>query len=157
MAIDLRWDSKPFQTLTGSEVYAIAALRARVFVVEQNCVYADLDGERDFRSLHLLGWKGADLVAYLRVVPKGLRYPDVLSIGRVVSAPELRGRGLGRALMREGISRVFSASGPVPIRISAQAHLESFYASLGFAAVSGEKYLEDNILHLEMLRPGMPL
>jgi ElaA protein len=146
--VELRWHDRAFAELTVHELYAITELRERVFVVEQRCIYLDADGV-DPVSRHL--WADAageanELRAYLRLVPAGVKYREV-SIGRVIIAPEARGTGLGKELMRRGIA----AAGAVPIRIGAQAHLEKFYADLGFARV-GEPYDEDGIPHLEMVR-----
>lgn len=114
-------------------------------MVEQDCAYLDLD-DRDQEALHLCGWDGEALAAYLRVLP-----PErgEASIGRVITAPSHRGRGLGRPLMRRGMQVLRDAHGDVAIHLSAQAHLEGFYRSLGFETV-GEGYLEDGIPHLPM-------
>jgi ElaA protein len=141
------WHIRAFGELTAPELYAIVNLRERVFVVEQKCVYLDADGlDPDCR--HVWAARGADVIAYLRIVPAGVKYAE-LAIGRVVTAPEARGTGLGRELMQRGIA----AAGAVPIRIGAQAHLEAFYESLGFRRAS-EPYDEDGIAHIEMLRPS---
>jgi len=143
--VELRWHDRAFGELTVHELYAITTLRERVFVVEQRCVYLDADGV-DPASRHLWAEEVGELRAYLRLVPAGVKYREV-SIGRVIIAPEARGTGLGKELVRRGIA----AAGTVPIRIGAQAHLERFYADLGFARV-GEPYDEDGIPHLEMVR-----
>ena len=145
----MNWRWCRFEGLGVHELYDALALRVRVFVLEQG-PYQDLDG-LDRHAWHLLGHdSGGDLVAYLRVVDPGRKYEEP-SIGRVVVAPEARGRELGRALMREGISRSTLAWPRLGIRISAQARLERFYRSLGFELV-GSEYLEDGIPHIEMLR-----
>jgi ElaA protein len=143
--VTLQWHERAFDELSVAELYAILALRSRVFVVEQNCPYLDADGY-DAMSRHL--WAEADgaIHAYLRLVPPGVKFAE-LSIGRVVTAPEARGTGLGRVLMQRGLA----AAGPVPVRIGAQAHLERFYGELGFRRAS-EPYDEDGIPHIEMLR-----
>ena len=139
-----------FDELGVDNLYDSLALRSRVFVVEQNCPYLDSDGV-DRQSWHLLGRdaQGA-LMAYLRVVDPGLKYPEP-SIGRVVTAPEVRRGGAGRLLMSEGLERCLAAWPARGIRIGAQAHLEPFYGSFGFLRV-GLPYFEDNIPHLEMWR-----
>lgn len=142
----LTWHSKAFAELTPHELYAIMMLRQRVFVVEQNCVYQDADGA-DEVSQHL--WASAPdgaIHAYIRIVPAGVKFAEV-SIGRVITAPEARGTGLGRELMRRGIA----ATAGGPIRIGAQAHLEKFYGELGFVRAS-DVYDEDGIPHIEMVR-----
>ncbi len=166
----MRWVDKSFEQLTVHELYAILALRQRVFAVEQCCPYLDADGlDPDCHHLWAetsAGDPGADgaggsdsvratpgggsIIAYLRVVPSLRRFPEV-SIGRVVTAPEARGTGLGRELMRRGLLLVRSLAGPVQIRIGAQARLQRFYEEFGFARASAN-YDEDGIPHLEMLR-----
>jgi ElaA protein len=146
----MRWHWSRFAELSVDDLYDALQLRSRVFVLEQG-PYLDADG-LDRSSWHLLGRDAQGvLVACLRVVDPGHKY-DEPSIGRVVLAMALRGRGAGRALMAEGMAGCERLWPGQPIRISAQAHLERFYASLGFARV-GEPYLEDGIPHLEMLRP----
>ena len=140
------WYDEPFDALSGRQVYAITALRERVFVVEQNCVYLDADG-LDLASRHLWAENEAgEIMAYLRIMPAGAKFDEV-SLGRVITAPEARGTGLGRELMRRGLAAV----GAVPVRIGAQAHLEKFYGELGFVRAS-DIYDEDGIPHIEMLR-----
>ena len=145
----MQWHDKAFSELTVLELYAITALRERVFVVEQNCAYLDADGV-DPASRHLWTDEGvvSKIRAYCRIVPAGAKFPEI-SIGRVITAPEARGTGLGREVMRRGIA----ACGAGPIRIGAQAHLEKFYGELGFVRAS-ELYDEDGIPHIEMLRVG---
>jgi ElaA protein len=145
----VNWRWCRFEGLSVHALYEALALRSRVFVLEQG-PYQDADG-LDQHAWHLMGHNSdEDLIAYLRVVDPGRKY-DEPSIGRVVVAPEARGRELGRALMREGIARCRLAWPGRGIRISAQARLERFYRSLGFELVGGE-YLEDGIPHIEMLR-----
>jgi ElaA protein len=145
--VQLVWHDRAFAELSLPELYAIVNLRERVFVVEQRCVYLDADGlDPVARHVFAMTSGGPRVVSYLRVLPAGTRFPEV-SIGRVVVAPEVRGSGLGRELMR----RALAAHGEVAIRLAAQAHLEAFYASLGFRRAS-ELFDEDGIPHLEMLR-----
>lgn len=146
----LRWEFKTFDALTAAEVYAVLKLRSEVFVVEQNCVFLDMD-DKDQMCHHLLGYKGNLLAAYTRIVPMGVSYPDYPSIGRVITSPQARGEGLGKILMEESIQRLFSLYGHVPIKIGAQLYLKKFYESLGFVQC-GDVYDEDGIPHLPMLR-----
>ncbi len=140
-----------FEDLTLRDLYAMLQLRERVFVVEQNCPYLELDG-LDEHCLHILGRQEGIIVATTRILPPGLKYPEA-SIGRVVTSGEVRGSGVGRSLMVATIDAVAANYGPCPIRLSAQSYLIAFYESFGFARVS-EEYLEDNIPHVDMVRPG---
>jgi ElaA protein len=150
---DFFWQWSRFSELTAADLYAVVRLREAVFIVEQNCPYPDSDG-RDPNAWHLLGWSqrstGRVLVAYARIFEPGVRY-DEASIGRVVTAPEVRGTGKGRALMAEALRRVDSLMPGQPIRIAAQHRLEDFYLGLGFKTVS-DPYEEDGITHVDMLR-----
>lgn len=148
----LRWRWTRFDDLGVHDLYDALALRCRVFILEQG-PYQDPDGI-DPSAWHLLGRRGegGELVAYLRVVDPGVKYAQP-SIGRVITAGAARGTGVGRLLMSEGITRCEAAWPGRAICISAQAHLQRFYSSLGFEAVS-DPYLEDGIPHIEMLRPA---
>jgi ElaA protein len=143
----LNWLWLRFPDLGVENLYDALALRCRVFVLEQG-PYLDPDGiDRD--AWHLLGRDAAGtLLAYLRVVDPGVKYAEP-SIGRVITAPEVRGTGLGRQLVAEGMARCRAAWPGQGIRISAQTHLERFYADFGFVRVSAV-YLEDQIPHIEM-------
>jgi ElaA protein len=147
------WRYLAWGELTTDELYRLLVLRQRVFVVEQTCPYLDADGW-DARAHHL--WTddaaGAEARACLRVFAPGVKYAEA-SLGRIATAPEARGTGLGRALVAEGLARIEAAHGPVAVRIGAQKYLERFYGEVGFATVS-EAYLEDGIPHVEMVRPG---
>ena len=147
------WQWSRFSELTPADLYAVVRLREAVFIVEQNCPYPDSDG-RDPDAWHLLGWEerssGRALVAYARIFEPGLRY-DEGSIGRVVTAPDVRGTGRGRALMAEALRRFDLLAPGQPIRIAAQRRLEDFYLGLGFKTVS-DPYEEDGIIHVDMLR-----
>lgn len=144
------WIWSRFDELGVDRLYDALALRCRVFILEQG-PYLDPDG-LDRKAWHLLGLDSAGVLqAYLRVVDPGQKYAEP-SIGRVVTSPEARGSGLGRELVGQGVRRCVGAFPGQGIRISAQAHLERFYGSFGFATV-GPPYLEDGIPHLEMLRP----
>lgn len=149
----MNWICKKFEELTAQELYAILQLRNEVFVVEQNCVFQDADN-KDQQSFHLMGWEEKKLAAYTRIVPAGICYEES-SIGRVVTSPSSRRKGLGRELMIESISTLHSLfSKDSVIKIGAQLYLKKFYESLGFAQTS-DIYLEDGIEHIEMLLQGM--
>lgn len=143
----MQWDVLTFTDLTPSQLYAILRLRQQVFVVEQQCAYADIDGV-DPHAMHMLCMQGSDLLAYQRCLPPDTIYPES-SIGRIVVSPEMRGQQLGRELVRQGISYNLSHWPQCDIRISAQAHLQPFYSSLGFVA-EGSEYLLDHIPHRQM-------
>lgn len=161
LVLDWQWTS--FADLRVADLYALLQLRSAVFVVEQNCVFQDLDGA-DAQAMHLLGFaadsggglssgsaKQPQLLAYARCFPAGVKFAEA-SIGRVLTAPDARGAGLGHALMQQAIQALCTQWGAQPIRIGAQAHLADFYAAHGFVD-QGLPYLEDGIAHLEMLRP----
>jgi ElaA protein len=143
--VALAWHVRSFEQLSVRELYAIVALRQRVFVVEQACAYLDAD-DADQPSRHLWAETDGAIHAYCRLVPAGIKFAEA-SIGRVITAPQARGTGLGKELVR----RALAGLGNVPIRIGAQAHLERFYGELGFVRAS-EPYDEDGIPHIEMLR-----
>ncbi len=145
----VRWETLPFADLSVSALYEVLALRQLVFVVEQTCPYLDCDG-KDARAVHLLGRsEGGRLVAYARLFGPGGSFAE-RSIGRVVTHPDVRRQGAGKALMREAIARTRAIYGEGPIRIGAQRYLERFYGELGFT-VASEPYDEDGIPHVEML------
>ena len=145
----LSWKYKTFNDLTPQELYSILKLRSEVFVVEQNCVYLDMDN-KDEQSFHLCGWNENDLVAYARILPPGLAFEEA-SIGRVVTNPLYRKSGSGKILMHHAIEKTLGQFGVTSIKIGAQLYLLSFYTSLGFK-ISGPEYLEDGIPHIEMIR-----
>ena len=146
----INWVIKKFEELSPHELYAIMQLRNEVFVVEQNCVYQDADN-KDQESLHFMGWLNNKLIAYCRILPKGIAYPDYVSIGRVVTAPSARRNGAGKELMQHSVAQINKLYGITPIKIGAQVYLQEFYSSLGFLPTS-EIYFEDGIEHIEMIR-----
>jgi ElaA protein len=145
----LRWTEKSFLQLSGTEVYEILHLRQQVFVVEQNCAYQDADNA-DQLCWHLCGRDEQGLAAYARLVPPGLKYSEP-AIGRVITAPRLRGTGVGKLLMTQSLAHVRARFGTVAVTLSAQSHLRKFYQEFGFAD-EGQEYLEDGIPHIEMRR-----
>ncbi|MHA7131386.1 GNAT family N-acetyltransferase [Algoriphagus namhaensis] len=146
--MDYRTDIKSFAELTTAELYSILRLRAEVFVVEQDCPYQDLD-QKDQKCQHVMLYQGDDLIAYSRLVPAGLSYPEV-AIGRVITSAAVRGKGYGKILMEISIQACREIFGKGPIRLSAQVYAKDFYGALGFRA-EGEEYLEDGIPHVEMV------
>lgn len=143
--MQLRWHEREFKELSVDELYAIMALRERVFIVEQNCPYLEADG-LDPKARHVWAEAAGEIHAYLRILPAGVKFDD-LAIGRVIVTPAARGTGLGKELMRRGMA----IAGDVPIRLHAQAHLGKFYGDLGFVTTS-DVYDEDGIPHVDMLR-----
>lgn len=141
---------KVFDQLTINELYELLQLRSQVFVVEQNCVYQDVDG-KDQKALHVIGTMDGKIVAYTRCFAGG-DYFDKASIGRVVVHQDYRKHGLGYKIMEQSIEAVYSHFGEQPIKVSAQVYLSSFYNSLGFKS-EGESYLEDGIPHIAMTKP----
>ncbi len=145
----INFTCKAYSDLSKNELYAILWLRAKVFIVEQNCPYQDLDG-KDQKSYHVIGVKDDMIAAYSRIIPPGVSYENYSSIGRVVCDPSARGNGLGKTLMRFSIDTCKELYPDKPIKISAQTYLQRFYNALGFAEV-GDEYLEDNIPHIQMI------
>lgn len=147
------WQFSRFADLTPFDLYDVLAARQNVFILEQTCLYPDIDGY-DLEAHHLLGWRDVDgkrqLAAYLRVLAPGAKY-DEMSIGRVITTPAARGSGAGRALLEQGIAHAEALHPGHRIRIGAQQYLERFYASFGFETVSAP-YDEDGIMHIDMLR-----
>ncbi|MBI3350484.1 MAG: GNAT family N-acetyltransferase, partial [Burkholderiales bacterium] len=141
----MRWACVPFGELSVPQLYAVLALRSEVFVVEQNCVFLDIDGV-DPQTWHLLG-TGDDgaLKAYARLLPPGMKSPTDAVIGRVVTSPAARSGGMGRALMTEAMAHCQRLWPERAITLHAQAHLQRFYGSFGFVQVA-EPYMEDGIL-----------
>jgi len=145
----LKLKTKNFTELTTKELYELLQLRSEVFVVEQDCVYQDIDG-KDQKSLHVLGYKNEELVAYTRIFKPG-DYFEKASIGRVVVAENQRQHKFGYAIMKASIEVVKTHYNTSEIKISAQTNLKSFYNNLDFFEI-GEEYLEDGIPHIAMLK-----
>lgn len=140
---------KNFQDLTVQELYEILQLRSEIFVVEQNCVYQDLDF-KDQKALHVFAKKNNKIMAYTRIFKPGDYFKES-SIGRVVVNQAQRKFGYGHDLMKFSIDCIQQQFNTSKITISAQVYLTKFYQSHGFNQV-GEMYLEDGIPHIEMLR-----
>ena len=147
--MELKFEIKRFNELSTVELYNLLQLRSEVFVVEQNCVYQDIDA-KDEKALHVLGYYQGDLAAYARLFNKGY-YFDETSIGRVVVSPKYRDKKFGHDLMKTAIEAISEFYNEKEITISAQEYLQKFYESHGFVKVS-EMYLEDDIPHIRMRR-----
>ena len=143
------WRVKQFEELSLNELYDIMNLRQEVFVVEQECPYIDADF-KDQQSIHVNGYYNNKLVAHTRIVAPGISYKEQ-SIGRVVSSPQYRKKGLGIELMKKSIEVLEEFYKSTTCRISAQKYLIKFYEQFGFEVCS-EEYLEDDLPHFEMIR-----
>lgn len=149
MSETINWKIKPFKELCLQELYKVLQLRSFVFVVEQNCVYQDMDG-KDEKALHLIGEYNNQIVAYARLFKSG-DYFDNASIGRVVIHPDARDKKFGHDMMKQAIAGIEHNYNESKITISAQLYLKKFYESHGFVQTSA-MYLEDDIEHIEMKR-----
>ena len=147
--MSIKWKIKPFEALTVNELYDILQLRSKIFVVEQNCVYLDLDG-KDKVALHLFGIYNDKIVAHARLFKAGISF-DKASIGRVTVDPDYRDRKWGHDLIKNAIAGILEHFGESQITIGAQLYLKKFYEKHGFVQ-SSEMYLEDDIPHIEMIK-----
>jgi len=141
--------TKTFEELTKQELYSLLQLRSEIFVVEQDCVYQDVDG-KDQKALHILGYADNKLVAYTRVFKPGYYFEEA-SIGRVLVAKKERTNQYGYYIMKASIKAIETHYNERRIKISAQVYLKSFYNNLGFFEI-GEEYLEDGIPHMAMVK-----
>lgn len=140
---------KTFEALTKQELYDVLQLRSEVFVVEQDCVYQDIDG-KDQKALHVLGFKKNKLVGYTRIFKPGIYFKES-SIGRVVVAKQERQFKYGYDIMEASIKAIKTHYNETLIKISAQCYLKSFYKNVGFNTL-GDEYLEDGIPHIAMIK-----
>ena len=148
----VQWDIQTFREFEVDQLYALLKLRVDVFVVEQACAYADLDEhDHHIETRHLIGRdEFGKLIAYARLLPPGLRYPEV-NLGRVVVRADSRQKGIGHQLLQTGINESSRCWPQAPMKISAQDYLQRFYEQYGFVRVS-DVYLEDGIPHVEMVK-----
>ncbi|WP_298417863.1 GNAT family N-acetyltransferase [uncultured Kordia sp.] len=140
---------KNFNEFSIDELYDVLQLRSEVFVVEQDCVYQDLDG-KDKKALHVIGTKDGKVVAYTRLFDAG-DYFEKPSIGRVVVSEDARAFGYGHVIIKASIAAIYQHYHTKNIKISAQTYLKKFYESHGFSQI-GDEYLEDGIPHIAMIR-----
>ena len=149
----IEWQWRTFAELSNADLYTVLAARQQVFIMEQTCLFPDMDG-LDADAQHLLGWVDVagqrQLAAYLRVLAPGVKYEEA-SIGRVLTTPAARGTGAGRALLTEGTAGVDRLYPGHANRIGAQLYLEQFYQQFGYATITAP-YEEDGIMHVDMLR-----
>jgi ElaA protein len=143
----MKIEVKKFKDLSVDEIYEILKLRSEVFVVEQGCIYQDIDG-KDKKAMHLTGKKDNEIIAYTRIFDSG-DYYELPSIARVVVKKKTRGKERGKEIMKESIKYIKENLQEKTIALSAQKYLEKFYKDLGFI-VEGEEYLEDGIPHQKM-------
>lgn len=145
----MKWKCLSFEELTTTQLYQLLQLRSEVFVVEQDCVYQDIDG-LDQQALHVMGYKNQEMLAYARIFKPGIYFKEA-SIGRVIVKENSRSQDIGHLLMQKCIYFVQQNFETTSIRISAQQHLIKFYEYQGFASL-GEGYLEDGIPHINMVK-----
>ena len=148
---NLQWDIHKFEDLNARQLHDILKLRQDVFIIEQDCMYTDIDGN-DPHALHLIGYQEHQLIAYARIFEPGKKYTEA-SVGRIVIGADARNLGLGKVLVKRAndyCDRMYSNEG---IRIEAQAHLIGFYSELGYRTV-GDIYGVDGIEHIQMVRTG---
>ena len=140
---------KTYNQLSLDDLYYILQLRSEVFVVEQDCIYQDVDG-KDQKALHVIGKKDNTIIAYTRIFKAGDYFKEA-SIGRVVVSKKERHQQYGELLMKASIQATEDNFGTIEIKLSAQKYLENFYNNLGFTTI-GEPYLEDGIPHIAMVK-----
>jgi ElaA protein len=149
----IEWQWLAFSDIPVADLYQVLYQRQQVFVLEQKCLYPDIDGY-DQAAHHLMAWHTVDgkreLAAYLRCIAPGVKYTE-MSLGRVLTAPSARDSGIGRKLLEQGIARAEALHPGHHFRIGAQQYLEKFYASFGFNTVTAP-YDEDGIMHIDMVR-----
>ncbi|MCZ4318250.1 GNAT family N-acetyltransferase [Aequorivita viscosa] len=145
----MEFEVKNFEELSRKELYEILQLRSEIFVVEQDCVYQDIDG-KDQRALHVMGWKDGILVAYARCFKAG-DYFDEAAIGRILVRENYRKLGYGHQITKASIEAIKEKYKADTIKISAQIYLVIFYQSHGFKTI-GDRYMEDGIPHIAMVR-----
>ena len=143
----IEWVKKKWSEVSLEELYSVLRLRSEVFVVEQDCVYQDIDN-KDQIAIHLLGYINKELIAYSRLFNEGDYFKET-SFGRAIIKKEKRGQGYGDELVKESLKTIKNYYGNKKVKISAQAHLKTFYSKHAFIA-KGKEYLEDGILHVSM-------
>ncbi len=144
----MNWKIKKFEELTTNELYMILKVRNEVFILEQTCPFLDCD-DKDRSSYHMFLEKDNEVIAYCRLLPRGVAYKES-SIGRVLVSKNYRGQNLAKELMEKGINFIINNMKENEIKIQAQAYLFKFYSSFGFIPISDE-YIEDDIPHIDMI------
>ncbi len=144
----MSWKVKSFNELSTHDLYEMLQVRTKVFVVEQECPYLEVDG-KDLHAYHLYKEENGEVVAYARLLPAGVSYNEP-SIGRVLVKKAYRGRGFASELVKRGLAFMHEEWGEQPVKIQAQEYLREFYGSFGFRAIT-ETYLDDGIPHIDMI------
>ena len=144
----MQYKQKTFDKLTPAELYSILQLRQEIFIIEQDCIYPDIDN-KDENAQHFMAFDEGKLVGCLRILRRGVTFEEC-SIGRVVVSAQYRRKGIAQNLMQQAMAVIKNDWKKQYIRISSQAYAAPVYAALGFRVVSGE-YIEDGIPHVEML------
>ncbi len=145
----MNWNWYSFNELSNHQLYDLLQLRQDVFIIEQDCIYPDLDG-LDFNCLHLLGYQDEQLIAYLRLIPAEFHPSKNTAFGRIISKSKNRGAGIGKLMVESAINYSKEHYPRKNIQLSAQQHLQEFYQKFGFISF-GEAYDEDGIMHIDML------
>lgn len=146
----MEWKYKQFAELSAAELHEILKLRQDIFIIEQTCIYPDIDG-KDKTSMHLFAVDDDNSIcAYMRIIAPGLQYQEA-ALGRILTVQNARGTGLGKVLLEKGIETIEREFPGQSIKISAQQHLERFYQSFGFVT-SSKPYDDDGIMHIDMVR-----
>jgi len=145
----MQYAMKPFEALANIELYNILKLRQEIFIIEQACIYPDIDNH-DEDAIHLMAFDADKLVGCLRILSRGVTF-ETVAIGRIVVSKSHRGRGIAKAMMQQALDFIEGEMKESQVMLSAQTYALPFYEGLGFEAVSAE-YLEDDIPHMDMLR-----
>ena len=146
---EIVWTWHHFEQLSNHQLYDLLKIRQDVFIVEQQCIYPDIDG-LDVNCLHLVGYDKEQLVAYLRLIPADFHHSGNIALGRIISLASMRGLGIGKMMMQQTMTYITEHFPSQPVQLSAQFHLLNFYQNYGFSSIS-EPYDEDGIRHIDML------
>jgi len=144
----MQYITKKFDELTSKELHDILKLRQDIFIIEQNCIYPDIDNN-DEGAYHLLAMEDGKVIGCARILNKGVTF-DEAAIGRVVVPESHRGRGIAKEMMLRAMAFVRDEMKETRIKLSAQTYIVPLYEAVGFHIVS-EEYLEDDIPHVDML------
>ena len=146
----INWNWYQFQQLNITQLYELLKIRQDVFIIEQHCIYPDIDG-LDPNCLHLLGYDGGDLIAYMRLIPADFHPSGNIALGRIISLATKRGTGIGKTMMQQAMEYTAEHYPQQDVQLAAQYYLRGFYQNFGFSSIS-EPYDEDGIRRIDMLR-----